>query len=91
MKKQMTLWPHNNTPSSRHVWGRGSYKGATAQWSGYSANCLRCGCHFNERADTRAPVYCVPTVKWLKNHPEDDGRAGDGDTRHAAKLGMGKP
>jgi hypothetical protein len=75
-KAQLRTWPWNNQPSTRHVWGKGTYKGATQTWSGYAANCLRCGCHFNERADTRAPVYCVPTPAWMAAHPEDDGKQG---------------
>ena len=77
MKQHKPLeWPHNNQPSSRHVWGPGRYKGATQNWSGYSATCERCGRIFNERADTTAPIYCYPKAEWMAAHPLDDGKQG---------------
>jgi hypothetical protein len=75
-KTELSKWPWNNQPSARHVWGPGTYKNPTANWSGYASTCLRCGRHFNERADTRAPVYCYATEEWLVAHPDDGGKEG---------------
>ena len=75
-KAQLREWPWNNQPSKRHVWGKHTFKNPTTNWSGYAATCERCGRHFNERADTRAPVYCYPTAEWLAAHPNDDGKTG---------------
>lgn len=84
----MKPWPHNNAPSARHVW-KETWTHPTN--GNYSARCARCGRSYNAFADTRGPVYCVPTPAWLVEHPEDDGRAGVGDTKFAAMLGMVKP
>lgn len=78
-------WPHNNRPSSRHV-----FKVTFQNGSEFGETCQRCGCRYNTRVGGTAAVYCVPSKEWMAEHPQDDGRAGDGDTRYAAMLGMGR-
>ena len=84
-KPDRTQWPHNNRPSARHV-----FKVVFQNGSEFGEKCQRCGCHYNTRVGGTAPVYCVPSKDWLAANPQDDGKAGVGDTAFAAMMGMGQ-
>lgn len=71
-KQQLRTWPHNGQPSALHQ----MKERQTFANGNHSSDCLRCGCHFNAFADTRAPVYCSPTPQWRAANPDDDGALG---------------
>lgn len=69
-RKQHTQWPHNGRPSPRHVWYVASQNVDA---------CHRCGTRFTRwgvNTNTSAPIYCVPTREWLRDHPDDDRKEG---------------
>ncbi len=76
-KPDMSKWPHNGRPSSRHEWKE---QGFTKQGNGYISHCQRCGCRFHSVADTRAPIYCYPSREWMAVHPDDNGWLGESKT-----------
>jgi hypothetical protein len=92
MAKQPAGRPHNNRSSSRHQFKvvKQIIHGPRPQDSEIVEKCERCGAHYNTRVGGTAAVYCVPSAAWMAEHPGDDGRAGDGDTRFAAMMGMGR-
>lgn len=64
-------WPHNNRPSSRHVW--------KVKSQGVDV-CLRCNSSFIHQCGGTGPVYCFPSAEWLAEHPDDDRMLGERKT-----------
>ena len=83
-KAKLRSWPWNNQPSALHVWKFISM----SERAGAIEHCQRCGRHFVEKADTRGPVYCVPTPQWLQENPSDDSAQGiDGQGNRCGDYG----
>lgn len=77
-KPDMTKWPDNGQPSSRHVW-RVTWNGLDTG-SGHAERCDRCGRGFNSRVDARGPIYCFPSREWMASNPQDNGMLGESRT-----------
>src|ERR1019366_4495565 len=56
-------------PSERHV-----FQGVESMNGNVHYRCLRCGHLWSPHLDYSASPHCAPTQKWLKDHPNDDGR-----------------